>query len=108
MEWRPESRSEGASPVPSAERIARGDMEYPLLQRTKTHYTTAQFFMLVFARFIWNSGNSLIGFVGALGGWLITVLARRRWASAITLGDVVLYAGSELVPILPASVLESA
>ena len=83
-------------------------MEYPLLQRTTAYYTTAQFSMLVFARFIWSSGNRLIGFVGALGGWLITVLARRRWASAITLGDVVLYAGSKLVPILPTYVLEAA
>ena len=72
--------------------------------------------MLVFARVIWNGGNSLIGLVGGLGGkaawheedqmlevaggWLIYFLSRKRWASAITFGDVVLYERRELVPIL--------
>lgn len=102
-------------------------MEYPLLhkQRNSTrrkwnfsYYTTPRDWLPLLLPLLWNSGNSLIGLVGALGGrgtwdpadrmlevsggWLIAVLARRRWASAITLGDVVLYAGSELVPILHA------
>ena len=65
---------------------------------------------------LWNSGNTLIGLAGALGGrpiwnegdlvlevyggWLIGLLSRAGWASAITLGDVVLYAGREIVPLL--------
>ena len=36
------------------------------------------------------------------GGWLIALLARLGWASAITFGDVVLYEDSRLVPILHA------
>lgn len=70
------------------------------------------------AAMLWNSGNSLIGLAGALGGraswdktdfmleisggWLIGLLSRAGWASAITLGDVVLYASRELVPVLHA------
>ncbi len=66
----------------------------------------------------WNSGNSFIGLAGALGGkaawdptdsmlevsggWLIGLLSRAGWASAITLGDVVLYASREFVPLLHA------
>ncbi len=72
---------------------------------------------LLMAR-LWNGGNSVLGLAGGLGGkaswdktdsmlevsggWLIGLLARAGWASAITLGDVVLYAGRELVPILHA------
>jgi hypothetical protein len=67
---------------------------------------------------LWNSGNSLLGLLGAFGGkaawhradfmleisggWLIGLLSRAGWASAITLGDVVLYAGRDLVPLLHA------
>ena len=70
------------------------------------------------AAMLWNSGNSVLGLIGALGGsaawdsadfllevsggWLIGLLSRAGWASAITLGDVVLYAGHELVPLLHA------
>ena len=65
---------------------------------------------------LWNGVSSLIGIAGALGGrwqwnrsegmwevsggWLIGLLSRRGWASAITLGEVVLYAGREMVPLL--------
>lgn len=72
--------------------------------------------MLVLARAIWNGGSSVIGIFGGLGGqaawhkedqmlevsggWLIGLLSRRRWASAITFGDVVLYERHELIPIL--------
>ena len=65
---------------------------------------------------VWNSGNSLIGLVGALGGtarfrrdeavwevaggWLIGLLDRAGWAAAITLGDVILYADARLIPLL--------
>ena len=72
--------------------------------------------MLVLARILWNGGNSLIGLIGGLGGkaawhnedhmmevaggWLIGVLVRRGWASAITLGDVVLYQDRALIPVL--------
>ena len=75
-------------------------------------------FMRVFGRVIWNGGNSLIGLIGGLGGratwhkedemlevgggWLIKILARRGWASAITFGDVVLYERAALVPVLHA------
>lgn len=34
------------------------------------------------------------------GGWLIGLLSRAGWASAITLGEVVLYADQALIPIL--------
>lgn len=67
---------------------------------------------------LWNSGNTLLGLFGALGGhwawnradfaaevsggWLICLLSRFGWANAITLGDVVLYADRSLVPILRA------
>ena len=66
----------------------------------------------------WNGGNSLIGLAAALGGraawdktdgmlevsggWLIGMLACAGWASAITLGDVVLYRSREIVPLLHA------
>ncbi len=69
-------------------------------------------------RLFWNGTNSLIGLGGALGGeaawhpqdqmlevsggWLIALLARAGWASAITFGDVVLYQGRELIPLLHA------
>ncbi len=36
------------------------------------------------------------------GGWLIGLLARQGWASAITLGEVVLYERPELIPVLHA------
>ncbi len=65
---------------------------------------------------IWNSPNSLLGCLGAVGGtwkrnrregvwevaggWLIGLLSRRCWASAITLGDVILYADAALIPLL--------
>ncbi|MDQ2799425.1 MAG: hypothetical protein M3Y13_07265 [Armatimonadota bacterium] len=55
----------------------------------------------------WNAPNSLLGLLGGLGGawhfgraegvveveggWLARLLHRRRWAAAITLGDVILY-----------------
>ena len=67
---------------------------------------------------LWNAGNSLIGLACALGGrgvwqgeekvlevaggWLITLLHRRGWAQAITLGDVVLYADASLIPLIHA------
>ncbi len=67
---------------------------------------------------LWNAGNSLIGLVCAFGGrgawrseekvlevsggWLISLLARRGWAQAITLGDVVLYADAALIPLIHA------
>ena len=67
---------------------------------------------------LWNMGNSLIGLACAIGGrgswrraeqvlevsggWLIGVLARRGWAQAITLGDVVLYANAALIPLIHA------
>ena len=81
-------------------------------QRNWTYYTTPQ----VWLPSLWNSGNSLLGLIGAIGGrgtwhstdlllevsggWLIGLLARLGRASAITLGDVVLYADSSLIPIL--------
>ncbi len=65
---------------------------------------------------LWNGPSSIIGLAGAAGGrwrwnksemmlevaggWLIALLARAGWASAITLGEVVLYADARLVPIL--------
>ena len=73
-------------------------------QRNWGYYTLPR----VWVPRLWNSGNSLIGLAGALGGrliwnredgmlevdggWLITGLSRLRWAGAITLGEVVLYA----------------
>ena len=67
-------------------------------------------------RHVWNVGNSLIGCLGAVGGvwrvdhsegvaevaggWLIGRLVRQGWASAITLGDVILYADARLIPLL--------
>jgi len=67
---------------------------------------------------VWNSGNSLLGLVGALGGtaqfrpeeavwevtggWLIGLLDRAGWAAAITLGDVILYADARLILLLHA------
>ena len=64
----------------------------------------------------WNVGNSLIGYLGAIGGiwrlnradgtaevaggWLIALLHREGWAEAITLGDVILYADARLIPLL--------
>ena len=66
----------------------------------------------------WNSGNSLLGLLGAVGGaasfrrkeavwevsrgWLIALLGRVGWADAITLGDVILYADAALIPRLHA------
>ena len=89
-----------------------------MLRQNTLYYTTAQFLALVFVRVFWNGGNSLIGLLGALGGrgtwnqedqmlevaggWLVGILSRRRWASAITFGDVVLYEGSTLIPVLHA------
>lgn len=65
---------------------------------------------------LWNAGNSLIGLACALGGrgawrreekvlevsggWLISLLVRRGWAQAITLGDVVLYADVALIQLI--------
>ncbi len=65
---------------------------------------------------LWNAGNSLIGLAGAIGGrgawrreekvlevsggWLISLLVRRGWAQAITLGDVVLYAEASLIALI--------
>ncbi len=65
---------------------------------------------------LWNSPNSLLGLIGSLGGeyrpcrdegvlevtggWLIGLLSCRRWASAITLGDVILYADAALIPLV--------
>ena len=67
-------------------------------------------------RHVWNGGNSLIGCVSGIGGawrvnraegvaevaggWLIGLLGRLGWASAITLGDVILYADVRLIPLL--------
>lgn len=72
--------------------------------------------MLKWLQRIWNGPNSAIGLAGALGGrwawnsdalmlevsggWLIALLSRAGWASAITLGDVVLYADRRLIPVL--------
>lgn len=65
---------------------------------------------------VWNGGNSLLGWVSAqggnmrfrvedgvwevAGGWLIGLLDRVGWASAITLGDIILYADARLIPLL--------
>ena len=65
---------------------------------------------------IWNGVSSMIGLIGALGGrwrwntsdlmlevaggWLIRLLSRAGWASAITLGEVVLYADLALISVL--------
>lgn len=68
---------------------------------------------------LWNCPNTLLGLFGAIGGtrykssdlsgvlkvsggWLIRVLACGRWASAITLGDVILYEDAAHIPILHA------
>ena len=67
-------------------------------------------------RHFWNAGNTLIGCLGAIGGawrmdraegvvevgggWLVGLLSRQGWASAITLGDVILYADVRLIPLL--------
>lgn len=67
---------------------------------------------------LWNSPNTLLGCVGALGGrgiwrreeqicevtggWLAAWLSRKRWADAITLGDMVLYADESVAAILRA------
>ncbi len=67
---------------------------------------------------LWNSPNTLLGCVGALGGhwtwrrkeqicevtggWLTALLRRNRWADAITLGDMVLYADGGIAPLLRA------
>ena len=87
-------------------------------ERSSLHYTMPKVRLPLLAAMLWNGGNSMIGLAGALGGraawvktdfmlevsggWLIGLLSRAGWASAITLGDVVLYAGRELVPILHA------
>ncbi|MGI4788223.1 MAG: signal peptide prediction [Janthinobacterium lividum] len=81
-------------------------------QRNRAYYTTPR----VWLPRLWNSGNSLLGLLCSLGGrpvwhkadgiievsggWLIGLLSRAGWASAITLGEVVLYAGSHLMPVL--------
>jgi hypothetical protein len=66
---------------------------------------------------LWNCPNTLLGLLGAIGGtpqnspdpsgvlevsggWLIRVLARGGWASAITLGEVVLYEDAALILVL--------
>ena len=80
--------------------------------RSLDHYTMRK----VWLPRIWNGVSSVIGLVGALGGrwlwnsnalmlevaggWLIGLLSRAGWASAITLGEVVLYADQALIPIL--------
>ena len=68
---------------------------------------------------LWNCPNTLLGLLGAVGGtpqrspdpsgvlevsggWLIRVLARGGWASAIALGDVVLYENAADIPSLHA------
>lgn len=67
---------------------------------------------------VWNSPNTLLGCVGALGGrgtwrqgeqicevtggWLAAWLSRKRRADAITLGDMVLYADESMASILRA------
>lgn len=87
-------------------------------ERSSLYYTMPKLRLSRFFAMLWNSGNSLIGLAGALGGraswdkadsmlevsggWLIGLLSRAGWASAITLGDVVLYASRELVPVLHA------
>jgi hypothetical protein len=64
----------------------------------------------------WNGASSMAGLAGAFGGrwlwnrsdlmlevsggWLIGMLSRAGWASAITLGEVVLYADHTLIPLL--------
>lgn len=66
----------------------------------------------------WNSPNTVLGLLGAIGGrgtwrrgeriaevcggWLIRLLRRLGWADAITLGDVVLYADSAMPLVLRA------
>ena len=81
-------------------------------RRDWLYYTTPQ----VWLPRLWNSTGTLLGLAGALGGrgqwnsrdlmlevaggWLTALLSRAGWASAITLGEVVLYADSGLVPIL--------
>ena len=65
---------------------------------------------------LWNGASSVLGLIGALGGrwqwnahdlmlevdgsWLIALLSRAGWASAITLGEVVLYADRRFIPLL--------
>lgn len=87
-------------------------------KRSSIYYTMPKVRLPLLAAMLWNSGNSLVGLLGALGGkaawdktdsllevsggWLIGLLSRAGWAGAITLGDVVLYAGPELVPLLHA------
>ena len=87
-------------------------------ERSSVHYTMPKVRLLLLPAMLWNSSNSVLGLVGALGGkaawdktdfmleisggWLIGRLSRAGWAGAITLGDVVLYAGRELVPVLHA------
>lgn len=72
--------------------------------------------MNVWLPHLWNSPNSLLGLAGSVGGgfrphrqdcvlevaggWLISLLSRQGWASAITLGDVILYAEAALIPLL--------
>jgi len=67
---------------------------------------------------LWNSPNSVLGCLGAVGGkvawrreericevtggWLTALLRHKRWADAITLGDVVLYADGSIAPLLRA------
>ena len=85
-------------------------------KRNSVYYTMLKVRLPLLAAMLWNSGNSLIGLAGAVGGraswdktdgmlevsggWLIFLLARAGWASAITLGEVVLYQEPALVPIL--------
>ena len=81
-------------------------------QRNWSYYTTARLWL----RWLWNGGKTLLGLAGALGGrgkwnkadfvlevsggWLIALLSRAGWASAITLGDAVLYADRRLIALL--------
>ena len=87
-------------------------------ERSPVYYTMPQVRLPVLLAMAWNSGNSIIGLACGLGGkaswdktdfmlevsggWLIGLLSRAGWASAITLGDVVLYRDREIVLLLHA------
>ncbi len=87
-------------------------------ERSSVYYTMPKVGLPLLPAMLWNSGNSLLGLLGGLGGrpswdkadfmleisggWLTFLLSRAGWASAITLGDVVLYQGRELIPVLHA------
>lgn len=68
---------------------------------------------------LWNHPNTLLGLIGAVGGvlhkpaspdwvlevsggWMIRALAFGGWASAITLGEVILYEDAAAIPSLHA------